>query len=105
VVGSVELEARADGVLQERSGEAGGERGGGLPACAVSGYDVVGGEFGERVAGRFDERLELMTTSVLERPRDPPYAFRSGRAIADTESSPEGCSSTPRCHCERGLDE
>src|ERR671931_818515 len=31
----------------------------------------------------------LMTTSVLERPRDRPYAFRSGRAIADTESSPE----------------
>src|ERR671930_804112 len=31
----------------------------------------------------------LMTTSVLERPRGRPYAFRSGRAIADTESSPE----------------
>src|SRR6266540_3095744 len=31
----------------------------------------------------------LMTTSVLERPRDRPYAFRSGQAIADTESSPE----------------
>ena len=33
--------------------------------------------------------LAGMTTSVLERPRDPPYAFRSARAIADTESSLE----------------
>jgi hypothetical protein len=36
VVGSVELEARADGALQGRSGEACGERVGGLPSFAAT---------------------------------------------------------------------
>src|SRR5919198_5729791 len=53
-----ELEARADAVLDERAGEAGGERVGGAPAGAVRGHQVVRGERDEGVAGGLDDRLE-----------------------------------------------
>jgi hypothetical protein len=58
LTGAVELEAGADAVLQVGVGEVRGERVGGAPAGAVRRHEIVGRELGERVARRWDERLE-----------------------------------------------
>ena len=59
-----EVEGGADAVLDERAGQAAGDRVGGLPAGAVGGDDHLGGELLQSADGVPDDRLEQRAGQV-----------------------------------------